>query len=85
MLLDWIKSDETSSTEIGLSISLGMGVSNNRMARIAAWHVIDVVMESADAPDIHRQQCLNQASSVTGASSDKIFLENLGMFDSSKI
>ena len=54
MLLDRIKSDEISSTEIGLSISLGMGVSNNRMARIAAWHVIDVVMESADAPDIHR-------------------------------
>ena len=85
MPLDRIKSNETSSTEIGLSISLGMGVSNNRMARIAAWHVIDVVMESADAPDIHRQQCLNQASSVTGASSDRIFVENLGVFDSSKV
>ena len=42
-------------------------------------------MESADAPDIHRQQCLNQASSVTGASSDRIFVENLGVFDSSKV
>ena len=83
--MDRIKFDETSSTEIGLSISLGMGVSNNRMARIAAWHVIDVVKESADAPDIHRQQCLNQASSVTGASSDRIFVENLGAYDSSKV
>ena len=60
-------------------------MSNNRIARIAAWHVIDVVMESADAPDIHRQQCLNQASSVTGASSDRIFVENLGAYDSSKV
>ena len=85
MLLDRIKSDETSSTEIRLSISLGMGVSNNRMARIAAWHVIDVVMESADAPDINRQQYLNHVFSVTGASSDRIFVENLGVFDSSKI
>ena len=83
--MDRIKSDETSSTEIRLSIAFGMGGSNNRMARIAAWHVIDVVMESADAPDIHRQQCLNQVSSITGASSDRIFVENLGVYDSSKV
>ena len=70
-------SSETSSTDRGLPVSFVTGVSDRKMATIAAWQMRDMVTESAGALNIHRQNCEYQSFFATGISSGARIVERL--------